>query len=67
MAKRSRKLLPTPEIASSDPEVNPDATLGPGASSLEATRAVWKDRESTNAPNVGEEEPSTTLAQGYPE
>lgn len=66
MAKRSRKRLPSAEVASSDPEFNPDATLGPGAS-LNATRAVWKDRESTNAPVVGEEEPAPGFAQGYPE
>ncbi|MDQ3565233.1 MAG: hypothetical protein M3436_14205 [Pseudomonadota bacterium] len=66
MAKRSRKRLPSAEVASSDPEINPDATLGPGAS-LDGTREAWKDRESTNAPVVGEEEPSPVYAQGYPE
>ena len=66
MAKRSRKRLPSVEVASSDPEFHPDATLGPGAS-LDATRAGWKDRESTNAPVVGEEEPAPGYAQGYPE
>lgn len=66
MAKRSRKRLPSAEVASSDPEINSDATLGPGAS-LDGTREAWKDRESTNAPVVGEEEPSPVYAQGYPE
>jgi hypothetical protein len=66
VAKRSRKRQLSPEVASSDPDINPDATLGPGAS-LDGTRAVWKDRESTNAPVVGEDEPSPAFAQGYPE
>lgn len=66
MSKRSRKRSPATEVASSEPELNPDATLGPGASQ-DGTRTSWKEKDSTNAPMVGEEEPQPVYAQGYPE
>lgn len=65
MAKRSRKRRFAPKIASSEPEFHPDATLGPDAS-LESTVQAWRERESTNAPIVGEEEPEQSYAAGYP-
>ena len=66
MSKRSRRKRPPVEVVTNEPEVHPDATLGPDAS-LDATALSWRDRESTNAPTVGEEEPPPTYASGYPE
>jgi hypothetical protein len=64
MGKASRRHLhPASEVASSDPPpINPNATLGPEASQ-DITGAGWKDRDSTNAPRVGQaEEPIETVA-----
>ncbi len=33
----------------------------------ESTRATWRDRESTNAPAVGEEDQAPSYASAYPE
>jgi len=67
MAKRSRKRrsAPSVEIASSDTEFHPDATLGPEASA-DRTLMLWRDRESTSAPAVEDEEARPSLAAGYP-
>jgi hypothetical protein len=65
MGKRAKRKLPRPEMASSDPIIHPDATLGPDAS-FEATGVLWEDRDSTNAPTVGEEEEKSDYASGYP-
>lgn len=57
MVKKSRRdIRPRQkQLATSMPEVPPDATLGP-ESSLESTGDYWIGRETTNAPQVGEEE-----------
>lgn len=66
MGKRSRKRQPLVEVVTNEPEFHPDATLGPDAS-LDSTVLAWRERESTNAPTVGEEEPEGPYARGYPE
>lgn len=65
MKKRYKKIYPRLETISSEPGSHPDATIGPDAS-VESTLAIWKDKESTNAPPVGEEEPDSQPASGYP-
>ena len=54
MAKRSRKRpqLYKETIASSEPDVHPEATLDPEAS-LDRTLAGLQSTESTNAPEIG--------------
>jgi len=54
MAKRSRKRpqLYNEAIASSEPDVHPEATLDPEAS-LDRTLAGLQSTESTNAPEIG--------------
>lgn len=66
MSKYRKKIITKPETASSEPGIHPNATVGPDAS-LDATFAIWKDKESTNAPQVGEEEHQLQYASGYPE
>jgi hypothetical protein len=66
MTKRARRNRPTIEVVSSDPEVHPDATMGPDAS-LDTTGMTWRDRESTSAPVVGEDEAPASYARNYPE
>lgn len=66
MTRRSRKKRPFVEVVTNEPDFHPDATLGPDAS-LDSTALAWRERESTNAPVVGEEEPEGSYASGYPE
>lgn len=66
MSKRSRKRRLTSEVVTNELEYHPDATLGPDAS-LDSTALDWRERESTNAPTVGEEEPEGPYASSYPE
>lgn len=65
MAKRQQSRRRRPEVASSELHVHPDATVGPDAS-LDGTAAGWRERDSTNAPEIGEEEESGNYASGYP-
>ena len=66
MTKRSHKQRPVVEVVTNEPDFHPDATLGPDAS-LDSTALAWRERESTNAPTVGEEEPEGSYARGYAE
>jgi hypothetical protein len=66
MSKPSHKKRPLVEVVTNEPGFHPDATLGPDAS-LDSTALTWRERESTNAPTVGEEEPQGPYASGYPE
>lgn len=63
MTKRARKNRPVLEVVSSDPEVHPDATMGPDAS-LDTTGMTWQDRE-TSAPVVGEDEAPESAMIGF--
>lgn len=54
--KYQKKALPTSEVASSELEIYPNATLGPDASLENSTTGYWTNRDSTSAPSVGEEE-----------
>ena len=66
MKRQHKKREIRPEPVSSEPVFHPDATVGPDAS-LESILSIWTDKESTNAPQVGEEEPESKYASGYPE
>lgn len=56
-----------PEVTvSNEPLVQAGGTTGPDATG-ESTVSAWRDRESTNAPVVGEIEPSGQYSAGYPE
>jgi hypothetical protein len=62
MGKKIRKRIPPKKITGyveptdSEPKIHPDATLSPDASTDSATTLSILQRESTSAPNIGEEE-----------
>jgi len=69
MAKKARRKGPQKQnqLATSLPDIHPEATLGP-ESSLEATDDYWIGRDTTSAPQVGEEEePESEYAKGSAE
>ena len=66
MSRRKAQPRSSAEPVTNTPDVHPDATVGPDAS-MESTGLSWRERESTNAPIVGEEDASESYSQGYPE
>jgi len=65
MTKKSKRKQLRPEPISSEPGVHPNATLDPDAP-LKTTDATWKDRDSTNAPALEDEDEKESFAAGYP-
>ena len=47
-------------VTSSEPDIHPNATVGPEASLGRATGSAWIHRDTTSAPEIGEEERSGT-------
>lgn len=62
-SRKSKLAVAPPSSASSEPEVHPNATLGPDAS-LESSQAQWLGSDSTNAPLLGEEQEDQIYASG---
>lgn len=74
MAKRKKipsisykKFHPVSETISSEIEVNSNATLGPDASLENSTTGSWIPGDSTNAPEIGEEESREQYAKSHSE
>ncbi|MBU6435705.1 MAG: hypothetical protein KGS09_20920 [Nitrospirae bacterium] len=58
------KLSPRDFPTSSSSEIHPNATVGPDTSVGSPTTVNWTSQDSTNAPEIGEEEtPSASYAQ----
>lgn len=66
-SKTQKRAPSVSDVASSESDIHPNATLGPDASLESPTTKMWTTKDSTSAPEIGEKEIQEPYAKSHSE